>query len=132
MDSLKDYFRPEFLNRLDEIIIFDILSPESIKEIVKIQIGMTKQRLLDKEIKLNISPEVLTYLAKEGYNPQYGARPLKRIIQNKILTSIASLMISRGVLRGGVISVDMKGTEISITVEKSKSTAKEKKERVAA
>ena len=109
MESLKDYFRPEFLNRLDEIIIFDILSPEAIKEIVRIQIGMTKKRLLEKEIKLNLSTDVFAYLAKEGYNPQYGARPLKRIIQNKILTPVASLMISRGVLRGGTVSVDMKG-----------------------
>ncbi len=131
MESLKDYFRPEFLNRLDEIIIFDILSPEAIKEIVKIQIGMTKKRLLEKEIKLNISPEVLAYLAKEGYNPQYGARPLKRIIQNKILTPVASLMISRGVLRGGTVSVDMKGEELAISVEKGK-TSRELKEKVTA
>jgi len=131
MESLKDYFRPEFLNRLDEIIIFDILSPEAIKEIVKIQIGMTKKRLLEKEIKLNISPDVLAYLAKEGYNPQYGARPLKRIIQNKILTPVASLMISRGVLRGGTVSVDMKGEELAISVEKGK-TSKEAKEKVTA
>lgn len=132
MESLKDYFRPEFLNRLDEIIIFDILSPEAIKEIVKIQIGMTKKRLLDKEIKLNISPDVLTYLAKEGYNPQYGARPLKRIIQNKILTPVASLMISRGVLRGGTVSVDMKGNELAISVEKGKVVMKEMKDKVTA
>ncbi|MBI5816933.1 MAG: AAA family ATPase [Candidatus Yonathbacteria bacterium] len=130
MESLKDYFRPEFLNRLDEIIIFDILSPEAIKEIVKIQIGMTKKRLLEKEIKLNLSPEVLAYLAKEGYNPQYGARPLKRIIQNKILTPVASLMISRGVLRGGTVSVDMKGEELAISVEKGK--VKETKDKVTA
>ena len=130
MESLKDYFRPEFLNRLDEIIIFDILSPEAIKEIVKIQIGMTKKRLLEKEIKLTISPEVLAYLAKEGYNPQYGARPLKRIIQNKILTPVASLMISRGVLRGGTVSVDMKGEELAISVEKGKGTMKEVKDKV--
>ncbi|MDO8572709.1 MAG: AAA family ATPase [bacterium] len=130
MESLKDYFRPEFLNRLDEIIIFDILSPEAIKEIVKIQIGMTKKRLLEKEIKLNLSPEVLAYLAKEGYNPQYGARPLKRIIQNKILTPVASLMISRGVLRGGTVSVDMKGEELAISVEKGKVVVKEEKEKV--
>lgn len=132
MESLKDYFRPEFLNRLDEIIIFDILPPEAIKEIVKIQIGMTKKRLLEKEIKLNISPEVLAYLAKEGYNPQYGARPLKRIIQNKILTPVASLMISRGVLRGGTVSVDMKGEELAISVEKGKGVVKETKDKVTA
>jgi ATP-dependent Clp protease ATP-binding subunit ClpB len=132
MDSLKDFFRPEFLNRLDEILIFDILSPDAVKEIVKIQIDMVKKRLLEKEIKLNISPEVLTYLAKEGYNPQYGARPLKRLIQNKILTPVASLMISRGVLRGGIVSVDMKGEELAISVEKGKSIARKTKDKVTA
>ena len=93
---------------------------------------MTKKRLLEKEIKLNLSPEVLAYLAKEGYNPQYGARPLKRIIQNKILTPVASLMISRGVLRGGTVSVDMKGEELAISVEKGKGTMKEVKDKVTA
>ncbi len=106
--SLKDYFRPEFLNRLDDIIIFDILSPEAIAQIVGIQVEIVKARLAEKDIKLEISPAVLSYLAKEGYNPQYGARPLKRLIQNKILTSVASLMVSQGVMRGGTITVDLK------------------------
>lgn len=109
--ELKDYFRPEFLNRLDEIIVFDILSPKAIEEIVKIQVGLVKERLLLKEIKLNVSNEVLSYLAKEGYNPQYGARPLKRLIQSKILTPVAGMMVSRGVMEGGTISVDIKKTE---------------------
>ncbi|MEI7777130.1 MAG: AAA family ATPase [bacterium] len=106
--SLKDYFRPEFLNRLDDIIIFDILSEESIKEIVRLQVDIVKKRLADKEINLDISPAVFSYLAKEGYNPQYGARPLKRLIQNKILTPLASMMISQGVLRGGSVSIGIK------------------------
>ncbi|NQV93087.1 AAA family ATPase, partial [Candidatus Kaiserbacteria bacterium] len=109
--ELKDYFRPEFLNRLDEIVVFDILSPKAIEEIVTIQVGLVKERLLLKEIKLNVSNEALSYLAKEGYNPQYGARPLKRLIQSKILTPIAGMMISRGVMEGGTISVDIKKTE---------------------
>ncbi|OGG47437.1 ATP-dependent chaperone ClpB, partial [Candidatus Kaiserbacteria bacterium RIFCSPHIGHO2_01_FULL_49_13] len=89
--ALKDYFRPEFLNRLDEIVIFNILSQEAVKRIVKLQIDIVKNRLKGKDIELEIAPEVLNFLAKEGYNPQYGARPLKRLIQNKILTPVASL-----------------------------------------
>lgn len=108
MSSLKDFFRPEFLNRLDDILVFDILSPQAIADIVKIQVELVKARLLQKEITLQISDAVLQYLAKEGYNPQYGARPLKRLIQNKILTPVASLMISQGVMRGGEIHVDLK------------------------
>lgn len=120
MDSLKEHFRPEFLNRLDDIIMFDILSPESIKKIVKIQIDIVKKRLQEKDIKLDVSSEVITYLSEKGYDPQYGARPLKRLIQNKILTPAASFMISNKVLSGGVISVTMKDGEIAITVEKRK------------
>ncbi|MFO0718822.1 MAG: AAA family ATPase [Candidatus Paceibacterota bacterium] len=120
-NSLKDYFRPEFLNRLDDIIVFDVLSRESIEQIVKIQVEMVRERLLAKEIKLDVSPEVLSYLAREGYNPQYGARPLKRIIQNKILTPVASLIISKGLMKGGSVSVGMKdANEFSFEVKKGR------------
>ena len=118
MTSLKDFFRPEFLNRLDEVIIFDILTPEMIKSIVTLQVEIIKKRLTDKEIVLDISPEVYTYLAEKGYDPHYGARPLKRLIQSKILTPVASFMISAGVLKGGRVAVTMDKGEIVIRVEK--------------
>lgn len=105
--ALKDHFRPEFLNRVDEIIIFNILGPDAIKEIVGIQVKEVVQRLAQKNIALNLTPAVYDYLAKEGYNPHYGARPLRRLIQDKILTKVASLMVSRGVLSGGTVTVDM-------------------------
>jgi ATP-dependent Clp protease ATP-binding subunit ClpC len=117
-NSLKEFFRPEFLNRLDEIIIFDILSPEVIRKIVGLQIDIIKKRLVEKEITLEVSNDVLTYLAEKGYDTHYGARPLKRLIQNKILTPVASLMISQGVLKGGRVSVGMEKEEIAIRVEK--------------
>ena len=120
MGSLKDYFRPEFLNRLDDIIIFDILKPEAVSQIVEIQIGLVKQRLIAKDISLEVSSEVLVLLAKEGYDPHYGARPLKRLIQTKILNPIASLMIGKGVMRGGSISVSLKGTEFIFDVKKGR------------
>lgn len=121
MNSLKDYFRPEFLNRLDDIILFDILSKENIEKIVGIQVEQVVKRLQTKEINLVVSPEVYTYLAKQGYNPHYGARPLKRIIQNKILTPIASLMISQGIAKGGVINVGIKkGSTDEFTFEVKK------------
>lgn len=118
--SLKDYFRPEFLNRLDDIIIFDILSQEAIKEIVKIQIDIVKERLLAKEIKMEVTPEALSYLAKEGYNPHYGARPLKRLIQNKILTAIASFMISKNLSKSDTVSVSLKGDAFDFEIKKGK------------
>ena len=116
--SLKDNFRPEFLNRLDSIIIFDILSETVIREIVHKQLAIVKARLTEKEITLSVSEDAITYLAKEGYDPHYGARPLKRLIQNKILNPIALLMISKGMLKGGTLSVVMKDGEISVVVEK--------------
>lgn len=124
LEALKDHFRPEFLNRIDEIVLFDILSPEAIKNIVEIEVAKVRSRLEDKEIKLDLTPEALEFLAKEGYNPHYGARPLKRLIQNKILTPVASLIINEGVQRGGIVSVGIKGqgqnTEFTFDVKKGK------------
>ena len=108
MDALKEYFRPEFLNRLDEIILFNILAPEAIRDIVRMQVHIVGQRLTEKHITLNLSEKAVEYLGKEGYNPQYGARPLKRLIQTKLLTPIANMMVARGILDGGQVSVDYK------------------------
>jgi ATP-dependent Clp protease ATP-binding subunit ClpA len=119
--SLKDYFRPEFLNRLDDIIVFDILSPEAVKEIVRLQVAIVEKRLLEKEIRLELLPEVYSYLTKEGYNPQYGARPLKRLIQSKILSPVASLIISKKGIKGSTIEVGMKNAEFTFEVHKKKS-----------
>ena len=96
MGALKDSFRPEFLNRLDEIILFDVLSNESIRKIVDIEIDKINKRLLEKDIHLSFTDAVYDLLAKEGYNPQYGARPLRRLIQNKVLTPLANMMIDEG------------------------------------
>jgi ATP-dependent Clp protease ATP-binding subunit ClpB len=117
--ALKDHFRPEFLNRLDETIIFDILNPEAIGEIVRIQIQKVADRLAAKHITLRVAPEVENFLAREGYDPHYGARPLKRVIQTRILTPIASLMIGKNMLESGAIEVGMKG-EGEIVIESKK------------
>ena len=130
MSSLKEYFRPEFLNRLDDIIIFDILPPEAISAIVRIQVEIVKERLKAKNIELQIGDDVVNYLAKAGYNPQYGARPLKRLIQNKILNPIASLMISKGGLKDGAISISMKGEEFEFDVKKGKRGSMIKREEI--
>jgi ATP-dependent Clp protease ATP-binding subunit ClpA len=106
MDALKEHFRPEFLNRLDEIIIFNILSPEHVRNIVRMQTDLLASRLEEKHISLTVTDAALDALAKEGYNPQYGARPLKRVIQNRIMTPIANMMVARGVLEGGSVKVD--------------------------
>lgn len=132
LESLKNFFRPEFLNRLDEIIIFDILSKETISSIVRLQVQLVIDRLAQKDIQLAISDEVMDYIAKEGYEPKFGARPLKRVIQSKILTPVASMMISEGMLQGGTVSVTMKKDELSFDVKKKgKSEPRKIKNKVA-
>ena len=96
------------------------------RKIVDIQIDLVKARLAEKEIRLEVDTDVLEYLAKDGYNPQYGARPIRRLIQTKILTPVASLMISQGVMRGGTVVVGMKkgkdvpAGELSFEVKKGR------------
>lgn len=123
MNALKNHFRPEFLNRLDDIILFDILSENSIREIVNIQIDLVKKRLEHKEMKLTLSTEAIEYLGKQGYNPQYGARPLKRLIQDKILNPIAELIISRKAEAGALIYIDLKNNEFTFDVKKGRKTS---------
>jgi len=118
MEALKDNFRPEFLNRLDEIIVFDILSQAALKEIVNLRMKVVVDRLAGKGISLEISDEALSYLAKEGYDPHYGARPLNRLIQNKILNPVASYIIGNGVKKGDTVSVSVKNSELLIEAKK--------------
>lgn len=123
-ESLKNFFRPEFLNRLDEIIIFDILSKETIRGIVRMQVQLVEERLAQKEITLTVSEDVLDYIAKEGFDPKFGARPLKRVIQSKILTPVASMMIEEGMLQGGDVAVCMRKGEVAFDVKKKPKRAK--------
>src|SRR3989338_5215028 len=120
MEAMKDFFRPEFLNRIDDVVIFDILSMVAIREIVKIQIDLVRERLSSKEISLELTDEAYEYLAKEGYNPKYGARPLKRLIQNKILNQVASFIISKGILKGGTVSVSVKNNDLVFDIKKGR------------
>jgi ATP-dependent Clp protease ATP-binding subunit ClpB len=116
--SLKDHFRPEFLNRLDETIVFDVLSPEIIRDIVDMKISTVRARLLEKGIQLEISNDALSYLSKEGYDPHYGARPLNRLIQNKILNQVASFIISKGAKKGDTVFVTVKDKELLIEMKR--------------
>lgn len=118
MESLKNHFRPEFLNRLDDIIIFDVLSKDALADIVEKQVMEVVSRLGGKRITLALSEDVRKWLAEKGYNPQYGARPLKRVIQDKILTPIASLMVGQGIMEGGSVEVSLKNGEPVFEVKK--------------
>ncbi len=119
-DALKDYFRPEFLNRIDEIVVFDILSQESIKDIVRIRSTQVLDRLKEKGITVSISEEALSYLARVGYNPHYGARPLNRLIQTKILNPIAERIIQKAIVEGDTVNVSVNGDDVLVSVHHNK------------
>ncbi len=126
MGALKDFFKPEFLNRLDDVIVFDILSEKAIRQIVDLKIKITEKRLLEKGITMEITESSLDHLAKEGYDPHFGARPLSRLIQEKILNPIAMLIITKGVKKGDVISVTVKNEEILVENKKKKTKVSKK------
>ncbi|MBI5254817.1 ATP-dependent chaperone ClpB [Candidatus Falkowbacteria bacterium] len=99
-EKLRDHFRPEFINRLDDIIIFNSLTKENLEKIVDLQLARVAKRLLEKEIILEFSADAKRMLAEEGYDPTFGARPLKRVIQHKILNPLA-LEIVEGKMHAG-------------------------------
>ena len=109
MDALRQHFRPEFLNRIDEVIIFDRLSEENLKKIVEIQLSRLTKRLEDQKITLDLSDRAKAFIAREGYDPVYGARPLKRAIQKHILDPLSLDILEGKFHEGQTIRVDEKG-----------------------
>jgi ATP-dependent Clp protease ATP-binding subunit ClpB len=109
---LKNTIRPEFLNRIDEVIMFEPLSRENIHEIVKIQMsGMVKQ-LEEAGFKLEITDEAVDWLAQLGYDPQFGARPLKRVLQKKVLNELSKQILSGEIKKENTIIVDALDNQI--------------------
>jgi ATP-dependent Clp protease ATP-binding subunit ClpB len=113
LGSLRENFKPEFLNRVDEIIIFHPISRKMLKSIVDLQLNLVQKRLDVKNIKLRVTQKAKEYLAQKGYEPSYGARPLKRIIQNEILDELALLIIEKKITEGSKVTVDTEKNKIS-------------------
>ncbi|MFA5394245.1 MAG: AAA family ATPase [Candidatus Ratteibacteria bacterium] len=113
MEKLQRTFRPEFLNRIDEIILFHPLGPDEIKGIVELQLGYLKERLAAREITVEIKPKAENYLAQKGFDPVFGARPIKRLIQREMENVLAKQLISGTIKRGEKIIVDSDGKEIT-------------------
>jgi ATP-dependent Clp protease ATP-binding subunit ClpB len=114
LSELRKFFRPEFLNRIDEIVRFDPLSREDLDKIVDIQIARVERTLTDRKITIAVSPEAKQYLARVGYDEDFGARPLKRAIQRHILDPLAEEVL-KGSLKPGdrvQVNTDPKGTGI--------------------
>jgi ATP-dependent Clp protease ATP-binding subunit ClpB len=118
MEAVKAHFKPEFINRVDELVIFHGLGMDEIKAIVEIQVKKLEQRLLERQIRLKVSDKAKEWLAKEGFDPAYGARPLKRVIQREIQDRLA-LMILEGKFKEGdtiTADVDAKKDELVFSV----------------
>ena len=114
LDALKQQFRPEFLNRLDEIIVFNGLGIEEVRQIVDLQIAIVEERLKSKKIKINVSEVARNLLAEKGFDPDYGVRPLKRKIQQLVLDPLAKMIVDGRVKNGDKVKIDVANKEIAI------------------
>jgi ATP-dependent Clp protease ATP-binding subunit ClpB len=106
LEELRHHFRPEFLNRVDEVIVFHALSEEHLKQIVEIQLGRLRARLAERHIALELTDTARANLVRTGYDPHYGARPLKRAIQKKIETPLGRLLLKGEIHDGQTVMVD--------------------------
>jgi ATP-dependent Clp protease ATP-binding subunit ClpB len=105
MNAVRAHFRPEFLNRIDEVIVFDRLTPEDLRRIVEIQLESLHQRLVERRIELVVSEEAMDLLAEKGFDPVYGARPLKRTIQRELADPLALRLLSGEFGEGDTVKV---------------------------
>jgi ATP-dependent Clp protease ATP-binding subunit ClpB len=117
LSELRNSFRPEFLNRLDEIIVFHALSEEDLKKIVEIQLTSVRARLEERHISLILTEAARTRLVRTGYDPHYGARPLKRAIQKEIENPLAKRIVSGDIREGQAIRVDADPSGSGLTFE---------------
>ncbi|GAB4027327.1 MAG: ATP-dependent chaperone ClpB [Candidatus Microgenomates bacterium] len=106
-DQLKTFFRPELLNRLDQIIVFNSLTPKDMDKIVEIELGNALANVKSNGVKIKIDDQVKTYLSKKGYDPTYGARPLKRLIQNELLDELALKLLDNNFDRNHILTVSL-------------------------
>jgi ATP-dependent Clp protease ATP-binding subunit ClpB len=104
---LKQTVRPEFLNRIDDIVMFKPLSRQNIREIVELQLIKVREQLENQNIVLTIAPEAMDWLAAEGYSPEFGARPLKRVIKKRVLRQLSKQMLEGSVTAGSHMVLDV-------------------------
>jgi len=114
MGELRHYFRPEFLNRLDDVVLFKPLLLEEISEIVKLLVVDLAKRLSNRKIGLTLSGEARSFIAREGFDPVFGARPLKRFLQHELETRIGRALIGGDILDGAEIEVDVENEELVV------------------
>jgi len=117
MDELRGHFRPEFLNRLDEIIMFKPLTKDNIGNIINLLVADLNKRLADREITVELTDAAKQYIVENGYDPIYGARPLKRFLQKHVETLSAKLILADKVREGDTILIDVSGNELTAAVK---------------
>jgi len=115
LDALREHFRPEFLNRIDDIVVFHALSRADVRKIVDLQLARLGSRLADRRLTLEFTDRAKDYLAERGYDPVYGARPLRRAIQQEVETRLAQLIVAGDVRDGGHVRVDAGPTGLVLT-----------------
>jgi ATP-dependent Clp protease ATP-binding subunit ClpB len=123
LDEMRRHFRPEFLNRVDEIIVFHALSEEHLKEIVEIQLAQLRARLAERHIRIELTDAARTHLVRVGYNPSYGARPLKRAIQKEVETQLGRLILKGEVRDGQSVIVDYDSLQGALQFTNAEETA---------
>ena len=123
MEVLRSHFRPEFLNRVDEIVMFHPLAKEQLRQIVDVQLTQLRKRLEERKIELELTDKARDYLAEHGYDPSYGARPLKRLIQRELETALGRKLLSGEVRDGNKVIVNVDGRGLEFKSEPLKSAA---------
>ena len=116
LGALRDHFRPEFLNRVDEIVVFGRLGREQLAEIVELQVARLRERLAERGVELELTEAAAELLAREGYDPAYGARPLKRLVQRRIENPLAQRILAGEVRDGDRVVVDADGDELTFAI----------------
>ncbi|MGL4367700.1 MAG: ATP-dependent Clp protease ATP-binding subunit [Brevinemataceae bacterium] len=116
-DELKTVFRPEFINRIDDVVVFHRLQQKDMERITEIQLDLLKRSLLQKKILFHISDEAKSFIATEGFDPEFGARPLKRVITERILNPMASALIENSLKDGSTVNVILNNQELSFKFE---------------
>ena len=115
--EMRDYFRPEFLNRLDDIVLFKPLSPAEIEHIVDLMLGDVRSRLADRQMQLEVSEDAKHFIAEQGFDPVYGARPLRRFIARQVETRVGRALLAGDARDGAVIRVNYTGGELTVSYE---------------
>ena len=117
MAAMRAHFRPEFLNRLDDIVLFKPLTEGEIERIVELMFNDIRARLAERQMTLEISPGALRYIAEQGFDPVYGARPLRRFIAREVETRIGRALLAGDARDGAVIRIGYAGTELTVSYE---------------